>query len=64
MSFRQSVTLRSNDGLKSQVVEDFAEKFAFLKNNNPLRGNFQNSVPKDFAISPIRILFTNFVKFG
>jgi len=31
--------LRTNGGLKSQVVEDFGEKFAFLK-KRPLAGKF------------------------
>jgi len=54
--------LWSSGGLKSQVVEDFGEKFAFFK-NDPLRENFQNSVPKGFTNSPIHVLFANFVKF-
>ena len=32
--------------------------------NDPLRGNFQNSVPKEFTTSPIHVLCSNYVKFG
>ena len=62
VSFRRSVMSRSNGGLKSQVVEDFGEKFVF-KNDHVL-GNFQNSVAKGFIISPVNVLCVNFVKVG
>ena len=32
--------------------------------NDPLRGNFQNSVPKAFIATPIEVLCSNFVKFS
>jgi len=41
----------------------FAKLLRFWK-NDPLRGNFQNSVPKEFTSSPIDVLCLNFVKFG
>ena len=37
--------------------------FAFLE-KDPLRENFQNSVPKGFITTPIHVLCSNFVKFG
>ena len=64
MSFRRPVTLRSNGGLKLQVVEDFGEKIEFFEKNDPLRENVQNSVQKGFTVSPIHVLCTNCVKFG
>jgi len=35
-----------------------------LPKNNPVRANFQNSVPKGFIATPIDALCSNFVKFG
>jgi len=35
-----------------------------LWKNDPLRGNFQNSVQKGFIATPIDVLCQNFVKFG
>jgi len=32
--------------------------------NDPLRENFRNSVPKRFIATPIEVLWANFVKFG
>jgi len=46
-----------------EVVRNFIEKFAFLKINGPLWGNFQNSVPKGFIATQIHILCAIFVKF-
>jgi len=42
----------------------FWRKICVFWKNDPLRGNFQNSVPKGFTASPIDVLFSNFVKFG
>jgi len=55
--------LRSYGGLKSQDVEKVSI-FAFFGKNDPLRENFQNSVPKEFITTPINVLCSNFVKFG
>jgi len=55
--------LRSYGGLKSADVENFAKILRFLE-NEPLRGNFQNYVPKEFTASPMDVLCSNFVKFG
>jgi len=46
VSFRQSVMLRSNGGMKSEDVEDFGEKFAVFE-NDPLRGNVKIVFRKD-----------------
>jgi len=65
VSFHKSTSSRSYKGLKSQVVEDFGKKFAFFeKKNDPLQGNFQNAVPKEFTTSQIHILCANSMKFG
>jgi len=64
-SFHRSISLGSYSGLKSQVVGDFGPKLICLfRKNNPLRENFQNSVPKGFTTSLIHVLCANFVKFG
>ena len=36
----------------------------FFGTNDPLLGNFQNSVPKVFIATPIDVLCSHFVKFG
>jgi len=56
--------LRTYGGLKSQDVEKEFHFCVFLEKNDPLRGNFQNSVPKGFIATPIDVLCSNFVKFG
>ena len=38
--------------------------FAFFWKDDPLRGNFQNSVPKGFTASPLDVLRSNLVKSG
>ena len=38
VSFHRSISLQSYRGLKSQVIENFGEKFAFSK--RPLTGTF------------------------
>jgi len=38
-------------------------KNIFLEKNDPLRGNFHDSVPKGFIATPIAVLCSNFVKF-
>jgi len=63
LSFHRSVLLGSYSGLKSQVVGNFGQKFAFEKNDS-LQENFQNSVPEGFSASLIHVLCVNFVKFG
>jgi len=50
--------------MKLEDVENLCEIFAFFWKNDPLRGNFQNYVPKGFTSSPIDVLCANFVKFG
>ena len=42
------------------------EKIHFLRfwKNDPIRGKFQNCVPKGFIPTPIDVLCSNFVKFG
>ena len=47
--------------LKSEVVRDVIEKRAFWK-KRPLRGDFENFVPKRFTVSRIHVLCANFVK--
>jgi len=64
VSFLDLQSFRRYGGLKSQVVEDFVDKFALFEKNNPLRGSLQNSVPKGFIATPIHVLYVNFVKFG
>jgi len=61
--FSSIYIVRSYRGLKSLVVEHFGEKLPFLK-NDPLRGTFQNYIPKVFTVSPIHVLCANFVKFS
>jgi len=63
VSFHRSISLGSYSGLKSQVIGNFGKNLRFLK-KDPLRGNFQNSVPKGFIATPIHVLCVNFVKFG
>jgi len=55
--------LWSYSRLKSEVLGDFIEKFAFWKKDT-FRGNFQNSVLKGFIATQIHFLCANFVKFG
>ena len=55
--------MRSYGNLKSQDVEKNSIFCVFWK-NDPLRENFQNSVPKGFIATPIDMLCSNFVKFG
>ena len=62
-SFHRSISLGSYSGLKSQDVEKNLF-LLFLEKNNPLRENFQNSVPTGFTTSLIHVLCANFVKFG
>jgi len=52
--------LQSYGGLKSQDVEK--NRFCVLL-NDPLPGNFQNSVSKGFIVIPIDMLCSNFLKF-
>ena len=59
-----SILLGSYSSLKLQLVEDFGNKFASFEKIDPLRGNFQNSVPKGFTTSLIHVLYVNFVEFG
>ena len=40
------------------------QKTAFWEKNDPLREDFENSVPKGFNMSQIHVLCANFVKFG
>ena len=63
VSFHRSISLGSYCGLKSQVVGNFGQNLRCWK-NDPLRGNFQNSVLKEFIASPIHVLCANFVQFG
>jgi len=63
MSFRDLYSFRRYRGLKSEVVEDFSQKVAFLK-KDPLRENLQKFVSKGFTASQIHVLCANFVKFG
>jgi len=49
--------------MKAQDVET-NEIFCFYSKNDPLQGNFQNSVLKVFIVTPIDVLCSNFVKFG
>jgi len=60
INLRRSISLRSYGGLKSQDVE---KNFIFLRvllKTDPLRENFQNSVPKGFIVTPIDVLCSNF----
>jgi len=50
----------SEFGIRCRVYD----KFWFLEKNDPLRGNFQKSVPKGFIATQIHVLCANFVKFG
>jgi len=61
--FRRSIIVQSYGGLKSQELEKSVHFWRFLK-NDPLRGNLQNSVLKEFTALPIHVLCANFVKFG
>jgi len=54
--------LHSNGGLKFENTEDIGENLRFL--NDPLMGNFQNSVPQGFITSAIHVLCVNFMKIG
>ena len=49
--------------MKAQDVET-NEICCFYSKNDPLQGNFQNSVLKVFIVTPIDVLCSNFVKFG
>ena len=64
VTFPRFISRGSYGALKSEVVEAFLSKVAFLEKNDPLRENFQNFVPKGFTISRIHVLCANFVKFG
>ena len=64
ISFHRSILLGSYRRLKSEVVGDFIEKFAFVEKNDPLREDFQNSVPKGVIATKIHILCANFLKFS
>jgi len=44
-------------------LENF-QVFEVLSKNDPFRGSFHNSVPKEFIAAPIDVLCLNFVKFG
>jgi len=46
------------------LTVDFFPKIWRFGKYDPLRGNFQNSVPKRFIATPINVLCANFVKFG
>ena len=54
-------SLRSYGGLKLQDVRN--RFFASFGKKDPLRENFQNSVPKGFIATPIDVLCSDFVKF-
>jgi len=47
-------------------LQDVEKSLNFLRffQKDPLRDNFQNSVPKGFIVSPTDVLCSNFVKFG
>jgi len=45
-------------------IPTHTEKFLRFLENDPLRWNFQSSVPKVFIATPIDVLCSNFVKFG
>jgi len=57
-------SLRSYGALKSQDIEKFSNFWGFVEKNDPLRENFQKSVPKEFIATPADLLCSNFVKFG
>jgi len=63
MSFHRSISLGSYRGAEVTSHWKFWRKICVFL-NVPLCGNFQNSVPKGFTISPIHVLCVNFVKFG
>ena len=63
-SFRRSVIIANYGGLKSQELGKSVHFWRFFWKNDPLRGNFQNSVTKGFTTSPIHVLRVNFLKFG
>ena len=46
VTFYRPMSLGSYGELKSEVVQDFSRKVAFLEKNEPLRRNFQNFVPR------------------
>ena len=50
--------------MKSQYVEKKFDFLHFLGENDPLRENFQKSVPKGFIATLIDVLCSNVVKFG
>ena len=63
MNFRLSITIAE---LWRPEVARLGKNcnFCIFWKNDPLRINFQNSVPTAFILTPIDVLCSNFVKFG
>jgi len=62
-SFRRSISLGNYMAWSCTSFEILANHLRFFKINDPLRGNFQNYVPKRFTATTIRVLCVNVVKF-
>jgi len=63
MNFRRSVIIAELWWPEVARHWKFLHFLRFFK-NDPLRENFQNSVPEGFVATPIDVLCSNFVKFG